>query len=202
MNFSWITLLLTIGLVLLEIFFAWKEKSLFASQNKRISLPLFQHWGIMIGDLVLLPILNACVVPYFNFPISLYLLFTIIAFVITWFAHKAWWPANDTQLTFMSPSWKNSKKELRFWYKDLSKAGWVHLLFMTAEIVIIAGYIFSRVPVDTVKRVSVIFFAFIPVAFIEPELIIRRPLRIIIINAAILYSLVIAVAYVKLSLNW
>lgn len=197
-NFFWSIYFLTIGAVLLEVFFAWKEKTLWPNQDKKISLPLFKHGGIVIGDLLLLPVFNAIVTPFFHFHFWLYVFFGLVAFSLTWFLHRMWWPTEDAKLNFMSPNWRGSKRKRRFWHRDLSTAGWIHLLFMSAESVIISGYIFSRVPAVIISYVCVIFFFFIPFSYIEPELVIKRSLRIILMNTTLLYLFVVAITYLKL----
>jgi hypothetical protein len=197
-TFSWTIFFFTIGVVFIEMLAAWKEKTFSRKQNSKINVYLLRHWGIVIGDLILLPIFNGLIIFYFNFSLSIYVIFAILSFLLTWIAHRLWWPSWEYEFNFMTPNWEASRKNPKHWYKDLTLAGWTHFLFMTAELVIIAGYIFSRVPSNIVWYSFFIFIIFIPVAFIKPELDIKRPMKNIILNAVALYLLLFLVTYLKL----
>lgn len=215
MEFSLTFYLVTIIVVSVEGFFSILEGTFSRLQNRNppVRLTFLWHWGVSIGDWIILPIFNGIIfsrldfsrmvkIPFINFQFSQWLFFPVAA-VITWYCHKAWWPSSEKALNFMCPNWKRSGKDRNFWYRDMTIAGWIHFVFMIVEVAVIAGYIFTPMPKEVVWRTFFIFLAFIPLGVIEPGVVEGWPLstgkKIATAGTAIaLWSLLTVVTWAKL----
>jgi hypothetical protein len=171
LQFSVWAALLTALIVIIEAIISFSEKT-FSRKQGRVNLSFCWHWGVSIGDLVILPVVNGLVVPHLSFGIWFFI-FLGLSFNITWFCHKAWWPDPQNSLAqgFIFANAKSGHIHRNLWYRDMTWAGWIHFLFMTIQIVILGGYLITPMPKDIVSLISWIFIVFIPVAVIEPGII-------------------------------
>jgi hypothetical protein len=178
MKFSWLMYLITVALVCFEGIWAIREKTFSRKQVRKqpIRLTFLWHWGVVVGDLIILPFFNGLVIPYFSFPPWVYALFFLASLAITFYCHYAWWPTSEKALNFMCPDWEESGKDRKLWYKDATVAGYIHFVFMTLQLVVIFGYIFTHMPSEVVWRVCVIFLVFVPFGVIEPGVVEGWPL--------------------------
>ena len=169
MDFSWSAYISTILFVLFETMLSWRDKT-FSRKQKReppIRISFLWHWGLCIGDLVILPVFNGLVIPHLHFS-YLHIVPLFFSAMITTLCHHAWWPKDPSALGVVFPDWRRSERMETFWYRDLSPAGWAHALFMTVQIVLIASYIFTPMPEKVVRLSSALFMLFIPFGVIEP----------------------------------
>lgn len=166
-------------------------------------LTFLWHWGVVVGDLLILPVFNGLVVPYFNFTTSELFLYLVSALVITSVAHWAWWPTSEKALNFMCPDWGRSGKDGRYRYRDMSVAGWIHFIFMTIQLILIMKYVSTPMSADVVLVIGVIFLVFVPFGVIEPGVIEGWPLSrnkkfVTFGIALVLWAIVGVVTWLKL----
>ncbi len=144
----------------------------FSRKQKRVRLSFLWHWGLVVGDLILLPIFNGIIVPILSFTLW-YLLYFAAATIITVLMHKIWWHSDFGSPIF--PNKKEADSSVPSWYKDMGIVGWMHLVFMSGQVTIIEGYIFSSFATKEMTTIIfVIFLAFIPVSVLEPYFIQNR----------------------------
>ena len=205
MEFSWKIWAITVGIVIIEGLWAFLENTFSCKQNRKqpIRLSFLWHWGVSIGDLVILPVFNGFVIPYFHFPAKVYAAFLLVSLIGTYLCHKAWWPTSEKALNFMCPDWEGSKKDKKYWYRDATVAGYIHFVFMTLQLVVIFGYIFTTFPSEMVLRVCIIFLIFIPFGVIEPGVVEGWPLskekKLVTFGIAVaLWTVVGVVTWIKL----
>lgn len=205
MKFSWLAYFITVGLVIYEGIWAFREKTFSRKQCRKqpVRLTFLWHWGVVVGDLIILPFFNGMTIPYFSFSPWVYALFFLASLAITFYCHYAWWPRSENALNFMCPNWEGSGKNRKLWYKDATVAGYIHFMFMTAQLVVIFTYIFSPMPKEVIWQVCVIFLVFIPFGVIEPGVIEGWPLskekKLVTFSIAIaLWAVVVAVTSLKL----
>ena len=205
MEFSWKMWFVTVSFVIFEGYWSFLEKTFSRRQKRKqpIRLSFLWHWGVSIGDLVILPVFNGFVIPYFNFPAWAYASFFLASLAITFYCHWAWWPTSEKALNFMCPDWEGSKKVRKDWYKDATVAGYVHFIFMTMQLIVIFGYIFTTFPNEMVWKVCAIFLVFIPFGVIEPGVVEGWPLsrekKVVTFGIAIaLWTVVGVITWLKL----
>ena len=141
-----------------------------------IRLTFCWHWGVCIGDLILLPIFNGLVIGHLKLSIITWGMLFLVSAPITWLFHAAWWPLNENAFNFMVPNWSKSRQDRFSWYKDMTCAGWMHFIFMIGALMIILAYVMSPMPAGIVKNVCLIFLIFIPFGVIEPGVVEGWPL--------------------------
>ena len=205
MEFSWLAFFVTISVVCVEGVFAFRNKTFSRKQMRRppVRLTFLWHWGVVVGDLVILPVFNGIVAPYVHLALWQCIVFSLTAPMITWSCHRAWWPTSEKSLNFMSPDWRRSLKQRGCWHADMSSAGWIHFMFMVGQLIMIMGYVFNPMPKELIQQVCIIFLVFIPFGVIEPGVVEGWPLstgkKIATFGIAIaLWSLVGAVTWLKL----
>jgi hypothetical protein len=177
-EFSWLAWFVTTIVVVVEGLVSLCEGTFSRLQNKlpRIRLSFLWHWAVSIGDLIILPVFNGFVASHLHFSLWQWGALLLASLVVTLACHYAWWPAEQKALGFIYPDWNGSGKERKFWYRDLSLAGWVHVEFMTVQLAVIVGYILTPMPADIVQLVGVIFLIFVPFGVIEPGVVEGWPL--------------------------
>ncbi len=199
MEFYWQAYFSTVALVCYEGLCAICEKTFSRKQGRtpHIRLSFLWHWGVVVGDLIILPVFNGIVIPYLNFPIWGWSLFFLASLAITFYCHKAWWPTSEKALGFVYPDWERSGRDKKLWYRDMSLAGGIHFIFMTLQLVIIFGYIFTAMPDEIVWQVCTIFLIFILFGVIEPGVVEGWPLskekKLITLGTAIALWLIVGV---------
>jgi len=205
MNFSVTVALAAFCFVIIQSLFSCKDKTFSRLQNRNpaIRLSFLWHWGVSVGDLLILPIFNGIVIPHIHLSICSGMLLLYAALLIALFCHKGWWPKEEKALGFIMPDWENSGRDADLWHRDMSYAGWMHFVFMVAQLVIIGGYLLSPMPKEVVQLTGVIFMIFIPVAVIEPGVVEGWPLskgKMLLTAgvAVVLWSIVAAATWIKL----
>jgi hypothetical protein len=171
MEFSWLAFVLTGVVVLVEAFFVWRDGNLSRRQKNCANLSFLLHWGVSIGDLIILSIVNGIIIPNLKWSVgwfSIYEHMFVASILITWFCHKLWWPTTVKSLGFIFPNWNGSNRLKRFWYRDISKAGWIHFIFMTFQLVALMAYMITPMPDKVVLIIGGLFLIFLPVSTVEP----------------------------------
>lgn len=192
MKFSWLILGITMAIVIIEGIVSFFEGTFISKQHKKVNLSFLKHWGVSIGDLLILPIVNGLIFPYLCFS-KWYIPGIILAGIITLVCHIAWCPNHDdiNAQGFIL----NSQDRSNLWYKAMTRAGWIHFGFMVCELTILGGYILTPMPLEVIKIVFVLFCFFIPVAITEPGIVQKSNY---IYPTVVVYCLVFLITIIKL----
>jgi hypothetical protein len=185
MRFSWIACFITMAVVILEGIFAWLDGSFSRRQWRHLRLSFLWHWGVSIGDLVILPIINGLIIPYLiiDWDLSphglfvkllIYSAFLAGSFFVTKWCHKLWWPAKKEDFGHIFSNWFGSRGRRNLWFEDLTWSGAVHFIFMIVQLVIVASYLLTPMPREVVMSVGILMAIFLPIATIEPGIVVEE----------------------------
>lgn len=201
-DFSLLAAFITMAFAVASGVVAYHEKT-FSREQGRVNLSFCWHWGISIGDLLILAIVNGLIFPSFHFNLW-WLVLVPFSATLTTVCYKDWWPKPDNipAQGFILISSEEHSLAGDSWTKAVTKAGWIHFVFMTIELMILAEYIFTSIPALVVKIVTGLLLIFIPVAVIEPGVIQsggdKKKIREAVIGAIALMILALLVAVFKL----
>jgi len=167
MKFYWFGLTLVL-LYVVQIILSVMEKIFFSSQDKSLDLPLAEHWGVLVGD----PILMAAyylMADYLKFswlnPILL-----ILSFIISWKMHQRWWNIRG----HIFPNHYGSRRltgnlsDPKAWFRDFSEAGWCHYFFFSLMLYIIVEYAITPMPAAVIMPVTILLLIFAPFGVFQP----------------------------------
>jgi hypothetical protein len=127
----------------------------------------------MWGDLLLLPMANAAIVPHLTAGLWIPLavaaaIATSVALHIFWYRAGAWEPqarpGADTCGDHMWPA-----RVRGTWNRDLSRAGWAHVFYVTGQLVVLAGFLIHAMPADVVLFVTAVFTLHVPIGLLQPR---------------------------------
>ena len=205
MEFSVTALKLTMAVVVIEGLVAYYNGTLSSIQWKHINLSFMKHWGVLIGDLCIFPIINAFIIPCLHFN-WWYVPGFILTLAITLQCHKSWWPdpwdenAQGFILDSFHDDWKVHSKF--HWHRAVTPAGWIHVFFMTCQLAILGGYILTPMPRPVINAISSLLVVFLPLGVIEPGIVQSGGLkkitpRRLIRDTAIFIALLVAVLLVR-----
>jgi hypothetical protein len=161
-EWSWPVYAVSVGAVVLSGAVAWRE----GNWGRRAGLSMgFANHGGMWGDLLLLPIANAAVVPHLALGpwLVVALALSIAASVLV---HVHWYRGNKTShaAEHMWPSRRRGS-----WYSDLSWAGWLHVLYVAGELIVLAGFLGHATPPVVAIIVCAIFTIHVPLGLLQPR---------------------------------
>jgi hypothetical protein len=161
-EWSWPAWGISVAVVVLSGAVAWLE----GNWVRRSGLSMgFANHGGMWGDLLLLPIANAIVVPHLTMggwlPIACAL--STAASVLV---HIHWYrgPRATHAAEHLWPSRPRGS-----WHGDLSWAGWLHMLYVAAELTLLAGFLGHATPPLATLLVCAIFTIHVPVGLLQPR---------------------------------
>lgn len=88
------------ALVIIQIGCSAWEGTFMRNQDRHLATPMIWHWGCMVGDLIILPIVFGLVFTYFKndpqpWAPSLWIrliIWALVSISLTWQMHKLWWP--------------------------------------------------------------------------------------------------------------
>jgi hypothetical protein len=146
----------------------------------------FAEHGGMWGDLLLLPLANAAIVPYLVAGGWLVLPFGL-AFIASLWLHARWHGGHRSGVRdHMWPSRRHGR-----WFRDLSLAGWLHVAYVTAELGLILAWALSPMPASVVWLVAVVLTIHVPIGLLHPGWFAtrRRPTQATSLLASSLASL-------------
>src|SRR5918993_737429 len=124
----------------------------------------FADHGGMWGDLLLLPVVNAVAVPWIE-PGGWLLGPFAPGTVITVALHMVWHGGTqDGVRDHMWPSRPTGR-----WAGDLSWAGWLHVLYVSGEMSLLAAWALSPAPRDVVLMVIAILSLHAPLGMLQPS---------------------------------
>lgn len=169
MTFHWLSLILVIFYIL-QIGFSVAERTFLGRQNPDLDLPLVWHWGVLIGDPILI-VFYCGIASYMKIGLQS-IIFMLLSFIITQLLHESWWnirghifPNHDKSRDMLCAPEDEAKM---FWYHDLSNGGICHFVFFFLMLVIIMEYIITPLPDDVVQSATFALFIFAPFGVFEP----------------------------------
>jgi hypothetical protein len=174
MEWSWPAWLVSVGAVVASGFIAWLE----GNWVRRPGLGMgFANHGGMWGDLVLLSLANAAIVPHLRFGPWI----AVAAAVGTGaslLVHRHWYTPvgkndwgrrSDDRLAMRAGDHMWPTHVHGAWNRDLSWSGWAHVLYVIGELTLLAGFVMHAVPPEVVLLVAVIFTIHVPIGLLQPR---------------------------------
>ena len=162
MEWSWTTWTISVAAVVASGGIAWLE----GNWKVRPGLGMgFSEHGGMWGDLILLPIANAAIVPFLSSglwiaPVAVVATLASISVHIHWGSKGTgrrsgdhMWPAHDRVS----------------WWRDLSWAGWAHLLYVIGELTLLVGFLLHEIPMAVVIVVASVLTIHVPIGLLQPR---------------------------------
>ena len=173
---KWCACTLTVMLIL-----AWREGTLLKSSYMRVNVPLLQHEGIFWGYIPM-AVVNGLVFPHLNFASWKYKCFYCSAIffclLISYLAHRSWWPKTEEEFCPTMASWNCSNGKLYDWNKDMTLVGWFHFFVFAVQLVIYAGFLFTVMPKKVIVIVGIISAVQFSLGVAQPYLMVEFKRRI------------------------
>lgn len=184
MDWSWTAWAVSVVAVLLSGAIAWAE----GNWQRRPGLAMgFADHGGMWGDLVLLAMANATIVPHLSAGRWLVVALASSTLASLW-VHQHWYmprardadsppAALDANVEPASPGPQSRdggdhmwpRRAHGTWWRDLSWAGWAHVLYVMGELTVLAGFLVHHVPTDVVILTTAIFTIHVPIGLLQPR---------------------------------
>jgi len=182
-DFSWTTWFLSVVAVLVSGALAWLQGNL--SRRPGLDMGFVNHGG-MWGDLVLLPVANAAIVPHLQPGLWIAGALALTTALSVW-VHVHWYrgcPRSSVlgrQSSVVGPEssvvggrlhssehmWPS--RPYGSWWKDLSRAGWAHVVYVAGELAILIGFLLFPMPDEVVAAICVIFTLHVPLGLLQPR---------------------------------
>lgn len=164
-SFSVIVWIVSILYMALAAYVSRKEGN-FTSRS--VGMGFVNHGG-MWGDLMILPIVNGLIVPYFRRitakrSVVVYGLLAC-AIIVTVFAHEQWATIGKALSTtdFVFPEHSTG-----IWYNDMSVSGYLHMVYMSLELTLIFVYAVVSMPVVRILWVSGLLTMHVVLGQVQP----------------------------------
>jgi hypothetical protein len=170
-EWSWLAWAASAGAVLVCGVVAWLEGNWV--RRPELSMGFANHGG-MWGDLLLLPIANAVIVPHLSIGVWLPIAVTL-AIAASILVHIHWYRGDESPVArrhaaeHMWPSRPHGA-----WHRDLSWAGWLHVLYVALELTLLAGFLLHPMPLPAVLAVAGIFTVHVPIGLLQPRWFVSR----------------------------
>jgi hypothetical protein len=161
-EWSWPVWAVSVGAVVLSGAVAWLE----GNWVRRSGLSMgFANHGGMWGDLLLLPIANAVVVPHLSIGLWLPIAFALSA-AASLLVHIHWYRGHSTThaAEHMWPL-----RQCGSWHGDLSWAGWLHVLYVASELTLLAGFLTHPAAPLVIVIVCLVFTIHVPIGLLQPR---------------------------------
>lgn len=178
MEFSWTTWLISVAGVLISAALAWAQGNF--TRHAGLDMGFVNHGG-MWGDLVLLPIANAAIVPYLEPGVWIIAAVALTPALSAW-VHVHWYRGDRPSCSEMGNSAsaglgrrRHSREHMwpsrphGSWWRDLSWAGWAHLIYVAGELTVLIGFLLFAMPDEVVAIVWVIFTLHVPLGLLQPR---------------------------------
>lgn len=117
----------------------------------------------MWSDLLLLPVANALIVPHVHAGAWLGVPVAVATAFSVWI-HARWYRGEGAH--WREHLWPSRHHGV--WSRDLSGAGWLHVLYVVGETAILLAYAVSPLPRPVVLVVSVVLTVHVPVGLLHP----------------------------------
>jgi hypothetical protein len=162
-EFSWITWFVSVGAVLASGLAAWRDGNL----TKRAGLDMgFANHGGMWGDLLLLPIANAAIVPHLRSGVWVVASLIVCSILSAW-VHVHWYRDEKATAHRQEHMWPS--RQYRSWWRDLSWAGWAHVAYVAVELSILIGCALFPMPAVVIAVVAVVLSLHVPLGLLQPR---------------------------------
>jgi hypothetical protein len=162
MEWSWAAWMLSVAAVLASGGIAWAE----GNWKSRPGLGMgFSNHGGMWGDLVLLPIANAAIVSHLSF--GVWIAPAVVMATLASIAVHVHWGARGKGPRSGDHMWPAADRTS--WSRDLSWAGWAHVLYVIGELTLLLGFAVHAMPGFVVLLVAVIFTLHVPLGLLQPR---------------------------------
>jgi hypothetical protein len=161
-------------------------------RSARVEVGFAGHGG-MWGDALLLPVVNALVVPWI--PSGAWLAWPLLAGASVSIALHAWWHGGHPH-GVREHIWPS--RPAGRWHADLSWAGWCHVVYVAFEVAVLVAYLVTPMPARVVLLVSLLLSAHVPIGVILPAwTATRRVFREDLWQTALAIAAIWAVAAMK-----
>lgn len=162
MEWSWTAWLISVAAVVVSALTAWLEGNW--SERPGLDMGFVNHGG-MWGDLLLVPVANAVIVPYL--PVGPWTIGAIgLATIASVSAHIHWY-RGDQMTHSAEHMWP--AREQNSWWRNLSWAGWAHVIYVAGELSLVVGFLLHPMPSDVVLLVTAIFTIHVPIGVLQPR---------------------------------
>ncbi len=192
MEWSWTAWAISGTAVIVSGAIAWAEGNW--TERRGLAMGFANHGG-MWSDLALLSMANAVIVPHLTWGRWLIGAVLLGALASIW-VHMHWYhqPAvarsrstaawadvdsddpNDADLAMPGMESPEDAGDHMWpahacgsWWRDLSWSGWAHVLYVTGELTLLAGFLLHTVPGDVVLFVAAIFTIHVPIGLLQPR---------------------------------
>jgi hypothetical protein len=158
-EWSWSAFAISAAAVVVSGALAWAQ----GNWTKRPGLAMgFANHGGMWSDLVLLSMANAVIVPHLQagWWLAAALAASAVASVVV---HRHWYSPEGAG-DHMWPGHAHG-----MWWRDLSWAGWAHVLYVIGELTLLIGFALHPAPADAVLFVGAIFTVHVPIGLLQPR---------------------------------
>lgn len=162
MEWNGIAWLISVAAVVASGAAAWLE----GNWTRRPGLTMgFANHGGMWGDLLLLPIANGLIVPHLT--IGTWMVWALLgSTAASAGVHHYWYRGSGVS---HSPEHMWPARPWRTWSGDLSIAGWLHVLYVIGELMILVGFLLHQVPQPVVLIVTAVFTVHVPIGLLQPR---------------------------------
>ncbi len=162
MDWSWNAWLLSVAAVVVSGAVASLESTF--TRQRGLAMGFANHGG-MWGDLLLLPLANAVIVPYLTLgwwmPLGV-----VLGTLASVLVHQQWYRGSSPG---HSPEHMWPSRPHGSWYRDLSVAGWLHVFYLIAALTLLAGFLLHPMPLVTVLMVAAILTIHVPLGLVQPR---------------------------------
>ena len=162
MEWSWTTWIVSVLAVAVSGSAAWLE----GNWRRRPGLAMgFADHGGMWDDMILLPIANAVITPHLSEGRWI-VAAVVLAAAASVFVHIHWYRGHRDS---HSPEHMWPARPYGTWQRDLSVAGWLHVLYVIGELTLLVGFVLHPMPAATTALVAAIFTVHVPIGLLQPR---------------------------------
>jgi hypothetical protein len=178
MAWDWTTWAVSVAAVVVSGALAWVEGNW--TRRPGLGMGFVEHGG-MWGDLVLLSLANAVIVPHLTVGpwIAVAVVISTVASVaahIHWYGGTRGPRVGEDELVRQAVTRSARRGEHMWprrvhgsWARDLSWAGWAHVMYVIGELTLLIGFALHPAPADVVIFVAAIFTIHVPIGLLQPR---------------------------------
>lgn len=172
MAFSGLAYVLSVAAVIGSAGLAWRKGDL----RRRTGVDIgFANHGGMWGDLMLLPIANALIVPWLSTGWWIALAATLGS-ALSIAVHVHWYGGGAAASSRRSRGHMWPSHARGSWWRDLAPAGWAHVVYVAGELALLCGFLLFPMPRPVVWIVAAIFTLHVPLGLLQPRWYLTRRL--------------------------
>ena len=155
---------LSVAAVVVSAALAWWQGNF--TRRPGLDMGFVNHGG-MWGDLLLLPVANAVIVPHLAGG-STQSIALLVAVGLSFWVHVHWYRGDGDRARHsrehMWPSRPHGS-----WWRDLSWAGCAHVVYVAGELTVLMGFVLFPMPAAVVAVVCVVFTLHVPLGLLQPR---------------------------------